>query len=221
MDPKMHLCMIDTSECVNEQPGGRTAGCKFRCPANSCVKHGRSCVDGPEDCECSADLAMESGRCVMKTRAAEQQESLASKDEAWPLESESRNDNVLQRHQEGRNHGFLVSDQQGGPRRLSAHSTSKVIKDLADGPNPQDDMSAAIMDVALLGAQLSICFAFIRCVAYLWQSYTLDFKAMRSWCFAARCRVVRFAAAVKSGLSQVLQEVFSALSSSSVSAQDI
>mmetsp|Transcript_22590 Transcript_22590/g.62721 ORF Transcript_22590/g.62721 Transcript_22590/m.62721 type:complete len:281 (+) Transcript_22590:184-1026(+) len=40
-----------------------SAYCKYECPANSCVKRGRQCVDSYDDCECASGYMMSNGRC--------------------------------------------------------------------------------------------------------------------------------------------------------------
>jgi len=37
--------------------------CKYECPANSCVKPGRQCVNNIYDCECASGYVLSNGRC--------------------------------------------------------------------------------------------------------------------------------------------------------------
>lgn len=66
MDVKHEACVIDATECRREPPKG-SPGCTYKCPLNSCIKPGRSCVDSFEDCGCihgyTADHS--SHRCVI------------------------------------------------------------------------------------------------------------------------------------------------------------
>ena len=223
MDVKRQLCLVDTAECVRKQPGN-SPGCRFRCPLHSCIRHGRGCVDGPEDCECSSGYRMESGRCVPNdggiAAGAGQGTASGRSWEAAPMQPESEaisltHGNDLQRGQENKvwNAGF-GADRRGSAIRMSAQSTSRVVQDLgSEAEDPQDHVSAALMDLVLLGTQLSIFLAFLRGVMYLWHTYLGESKTLRSWCNAVRCVLARLLAGAAAALREVSQEQTSASSS--------
>ena len=230
MDVKRQLCLVDTTECVRKQPGN-TPGCRFRCPLHSCIRHGRGCVDGPEDCECSSGYRMESGRCVPTDGIAEpgagSQGAAAGRSwEAAPWAPGSgpapesdpslmQHGDDLQREQDKvQNVGSFGTERRGSAIRMSVQSTSRVVQDLGgEAEDPQDHVSAAMMDLVLLGTQLSIFLAFLRGVMYLWHTYLGESKALRSWWYAVRCGLARLLAGVAAELREVSREPSAASSS--------